>query len=298
MCGYCYEGIMLHVVETGQRYTKGYRFSYLQESDDIKTEIQQLEDPTNPEPLIDLAFCRLYDHYFTHGFDAGLFNTLQNKFGQEAVQAYLAKRQACHHDLYRAELSQIELLSDETHWNRFMANQERIHNQALELLDSYYDWWVLGIGKEKEMRKPNSNDENLLFPDELITTSAEWDKFQALYPTLFFALSYLINHHSESDIIRKIALTNLKDGADIWTKDLWLQRKAMITCVRHDGFSLIVDNLSQIRYELIYYVLLKVTINPAELIMLKEAILAEQGDRLIGTVEREHLFELMDQLTA
>ena len=53
MCGYCYEGIMLHVVETGQRYTNGYRFSYLQESDDIKTEIQQLEDPNNPEPLID-----------------------------------------------------------------------------------------------------------------------------------------------------------------------------------------------------------------------------------------------------
>ena len=46
MCGYCYEGIMLHVVETGYTGTKAYRFSYLQESDDIKTEIQQLEDPT------------------------------------------------------------------------------------------------------------------------------------------------------------------------------------------------------------------------------------------------------------
>ena len=29
---------------------------------------------------------------------------------------------------------------------------------------------------------------------------------------------------------------------------------------------------------------------------LKAAILAEQGDYLIGTVEREYLFELMDQL--
>lgn len=148
----------------------------------------------------------------------------------------------------------------------------------------------------RKKRKPNSIDENLLFPDELITTSAEWDKFQALYPTLFFALSYLINHHSDSDIIRKIALTNLKDGADIWTKDLWLQRRAMIACVKREGFSLIVDNLSQIRYELIYYILLKVTINPTELSILKAAIRSEQGDRLIGTVEREHLFELVDQL--
>lgn len=298
MCGYCYEGIMLHVVETGQRYTKGYRFSYLQESDDIKTEIQRLEDPNNPEPLIDLTFCRLYDHYLTHGFDAGLFNILQNKFGQEAVQAYLTKRQACRNDLFKAELSQIELLRNEVQWNRFMADQERIYSQALELLNSYYDWWVLGIGKEKEKRKPNSIDESLLFPDELLTASAEWDKFHALYPALFFALSYLINYRSDSGIIRKIALTDLKDGADIWTKDLWLQRRAMISCVKREGFSLIVDNLSQIRYELIYYVLLKVTINPAELSTLKEAIRSEQGDRLLWNIEREQLFDLMNQLAA
>lgn len=296
MCGYCYEGIMLHVVETGQRYTKGYRFSYLQESDDLKTEIEQLEDPNNPEPLIDLAFCRLYDHYLTHSFDAGLFNTLQNKFGQEAVQAYLAKRQACHNDLFRAELSRIELLTDAAQWGRFMADQERIYSQALELLNSYYDWWVLGIGKEKEKRKPNPIDENPLFPDELITTSAEWDKFHALYPALFFSLSYLINHHCDSDILRKIALTNLKDGADIWTKDLWLQRKAMITCVKRDGFTLIVDNLSQIRYELIYYVLLKTDAHPIELNKLKEAILAEDERPTQGMVESEQINELMNRL--
>ncbi len=296
MCEYCYESAMLYFVASGQRHGIYSRFAYLEETDDLKTEIEQLEDPNNPEPLIDLAFCRLYDHYLTHGFDAGLFNTLQNKFGHEAVQAYLAKRQACHNDLFRTELSQIELLSDETRWNRFMADQERIYSNALELLNSYYDWWVLGIGKEKEKRKPNSIDESLLFPEELITASTEWDKFQALYPALFFAQSYLINHRNDSDIIRKIALTNLKDGADNWTKDLWLQRRAMITCVNRSGLSMIVDNLSQIRYELIYYVLLKATINPAELSTLKVAILAEQGDRLIGTVEREHLFDLMDQL--
>ncbi|SDX60750.1 hypothetical protein [Nitrosomonas oligotropha] len=298
MCEYCYESAMLYFVASGRRHGIYSRFAYLEEADDLKTEIEQLEDPNNPEPLIDLAFCRLYDHYLTYGFDAGLFNTLQNKFGQEAMQAYLAKRQACHNDLFRAELSRIKLLTNAAQWGRFMADQERMHNHALELLNSYYDWWVLGIGKEKEKRKPNSIDENLLFPDELMTASAEWDKFHALYPALFFSLSYLINHHCDSDIIRKIALTNLKDGADIWTKDLWLQRRAMINCVKRDGYSLIVDNLSQIRYELIYYVLLKVTINLAELSVLKATILSEQSDRLTGTVEREYIFELMDQLAA
>ncbi|MBS0588316.1 MAG: hypothetical protein JSS37_10295 [Proteobacteria bacterium] len=296
MCEYCYEYAMLHFVASGQRHGIYSRFAYLEEADDLKTEIEQLEDPNNPKPLIDLAFCRLYDHYFSHGFDPGLFNTLQNKFGHEAVQAYLANRQACHNDLFRAELSQIELLTDAAQWNWFMADQERIHSNALELLNSYYDWWVLGIGKEKEQRKPNSIDENLLFPDQLITASAEWDEFHALYPALFFALSYLINHHSDSGIIRKIALTNLKDGADIWTKDLWLQRKAMITCVRRDGFSLVVDNLSQIRYELIYYILLKNDTDPAELNKLKEAILSEDEHPMQAMIEREHVIELMNRL--
>ena len=295
MCEYCYEYAMLYFVASGQKHGIYSRFAYLEEADDLRTEIEQLEDPNNPEPLIDLAFCRLYDYYLTQGFDAGLFNTLQNKFGQEAVQTYFAKRQTCHNDLFRAELSRIELLTNAAQWGRFMADQERIYSQALKLLDSYYDWWVLGVGKGKEKRKPQSIDENLLFADELITASAEWDKFHALYPALFFALSYIINHHSDSDIIRKIALTNLKDGADIWTKDLWLQRKAMIACVKRDGYSLIVDNLSQIRYELIYYVLLKTDAHPIELNKLKEAIMSEGEHPMQEMMESEHILGLISR---
>ena len=92
--------------------------------------------------------------------------------------------------LFRAELSQIALLSDETRWNRFMAGQKRICNHTLELLNSYYDWWILGLGKEKERRKPQSIDENLLFPDKEVIASAELDKFHALYPAIFFALCH------------------------------------------------------------------------------------------------------------
>jgi hypothetical protein len=294
MCGYCYEGIVLHVVETGHRGEQGYRFSYLQESDDIKTEIQQLEDPNNPELLIDLAFCRLYDHYFSHGFDVDLFNILQDKFGHAAVQSYLGRRQACS-SAFQAELSDINLLSNEACWNQFIADKERILKNSLDLLNFYYDWWLLGIGKEKSEPLQRMEQTGIMDPIDN-TTLAEWNKFDALYPAVSFALSYLINHHSDSDIIQKIAFTNLEDVPDIWTKDLWLQRRAMVACVKRDGFSLIVDNFSQIRYELIYYVLLKSPINPAELSTLKAAILLEQGDRMIGTVEREHLFELMDQL--
>jgi len=297
MCGYCYEGVVLHVVETGQRYTKGYRFSYLQESDDIKTELQQLEDPNNPEPLIDLAFCRLYDHYFVHGFDVELFNTLQDKFGHTAVQAYLTRRQASS-SAFKAELSDINLFSDEACWNQFIADKESILNHALDLLNFYHDWWLLGIGKEKSEPKEQIEEFGIL--DHIDdTTLAEWNRFDALYPAISFALSYIINHHSDSEIIRRIALTSLEDAPDTWGKDLWLQRQAMIACVKRNELSFIVDNLSQIRYELIYYVLLKADTSPAELNQLREAVLSEYEHPVLSSMmESDHIIGLIDRLVA
>lgn len=296
MCGYCYEGIVLHVVETGHRGTKGYRFSYLQESDDIKTEIKQLEDPNNPEPLIDLVFCRLYDHYFAHGFDIELFNILQGKFGHEAVLAYLTRRQASS-SAFKAELSNLNLLSDEACWNQFIADEKNNLRNALDLLNFYHGWWLLGIGKEKS--EPEEQIEEFGISDHIDnTTLAEWNKFDALYPAISFALSYILNHDSNSEIIQRIALTNMENAPDIWGKDLWLQRKAMIACVKRNGLAFIVDNLSLIRYELIYYVLLKIDTNPAELNKLKGAILSEEEHLMQGMMESEHIIELMDKLAA
>ena len=294
MCGYCYEGIMLHVVETGHRGTKGYRFSYLQESDDIKTEIQQLEDPNNPEPLIDLAFCRLYDHYFAHGFDVELFNILQDKFEHEAVQSYLDRRQSSS-SAFEAELSNINLLSNETFWTQFIADKERNLKVSLDLLNSYHDWWLLGIGKEKSDPDERIEETGIMDPIDN-TTLSEWNKFDAIYPAISFALSFIIHHHGNSEIIQKIALTNLKDVPDTWGKDLWLQRKAMIACVKRNGLSFIVDNLNQIRYELIYYVLLMADASSSELKKLKEAILVVDEHPMQGMMEADHVFELMDRI--
>ena len=297
MCGYCYECIILHVVETGHRGTKGYRFSYLQESEDIKTEIQQLEDPNNPEPLIELAFCRLYEHYFAHGFDVELFDTLQDRFGHEAIQAYLNRRQASSSEILKAELSDINLLSDAKCWNRLIADKEKIFKDSLEILNSYYDWWLLGIGKEKSEPLQRMEQTGIMDPIDN-TTLAEWNRFDALYPAISFALSFIIHHHGNSEIIQKIALTNLEDVPDMWGKDLWLQRRAMTACVKRHGFSFIVDNLSQIRLELIYYVLLKIDTNSTELKKLKEAILAEDEHPMQGMMESEHIIELINRLVA
>jgi hypothetical protein len=287
MCGYCYEGIMLHIVETGERYD-GHQFCYLEETDDLKTEINQLQNPNEPEHLIDLAFCRLYDHYFTQGFDIELADTLQNKFGEKAVAAYLARRQVCPSEVFRDELSRINILNDETCWNQFMANKETIYASALELLNFYYDWWLLGINKELITQAP-SNEEIRQATDD------QWNKFKAFYPAIFFAFTFILHHHPDAEIIKRIALTHANEEPDYWTKESWLQRKAMLASIQQNGIGFIVDNFKQVRYELIYYVLLKATINPAELSLLKEAMVSEEKDPpLYGAVEREHVVDLID----
>lgn len=246
--------------------------------------------------MVDLAFCRLYNHYFAHGFDVELFNILQDKFGHEAVQAYLTRRQASS-SAFKAELSDINLLSNEICWNRFIAEKEKILKNALGLLNFYHDWGLLGIGKEKSGPLQRMEQTGIMDPIDN-TTLAEWNRFNALYPSISFALSYIINHHSDSEIIQKIALTNLTDEPDTWGKDLWLQRRTMIACVKRDGLVFITENLNQIRFELIYYVLLKTNISTAELDKLKEAILAEDEHPMQGMMESEHVIELMEKLVA
>lgn len=164
-------------------------------------------------------------------------------------------------------------------------------------MNFYHDWWLLGIGKEKS--EPEERIEGTEVEDSSVSaTLAEWNKFHTMYPAISFALSYIINHHSDSEIIQKIALTNLEDVPDTWGKDLWLQRRAMIACVKRTGLSFIVDNLSQIRYELIYYILLKTDANHIELNKLKEAILSEDEHSMWGMMVSEHIIELLDTLSS
>jgi hypothetical protein len=132
-----------------------------------------------------------------------------------------------------------------------------------------------------------------------ILSPRPWNKFKAFYPAVFFAFSFILRHHKDAEIIQRIALTHTNEEPDDWTKESWLQRKAMLACIQQTGFSFIVDNLKQVRYELIYYVLLKTEISPDELSSLREAILnGEKDSPLYGSVDREHVVDLMDNIAA
>src|SRR5690606_16103324 len=111
---------------------------------------------------------------------------------------------------FKAELSNINLLNDEACWNQFIADKERVFRNSLDLLNFYYDWWLLGIGKEKE--ELEERIEEVGVTDHIDnTTLAEWNKFDSLYPAVSFSLSFNIHHHSDAGIIQKIAVTNLED---------------------------------------------------------------------------------------
>jgi len=172
-----------------------------------------------------------------------------------------------------------------------MINKETIYASALELLNFYYDWWLLGINKELFKQAPGNEEIRQ-------ATDDQWNKFKAFYPAVFFAFSFILHHHKDTEIIQRIALTYPNEEPDHWTKESWLQRKAMLACIQQSGLGFIVDNLKQVRYELIYYVLLKTGISPDELSSLREAILKEGEHPLYGMMEREHVVDLMDRMAA
>jgi len=68
------------------------------------------------------------------------------------------------------------------------------------------------------------------------------------------------------------------DVPDFTGNDLWLQRKAFLFCVKKYGLEFILDNLNKIRFELIYYILLKTDMKLIDLSRLRKAVLS-QNDR-------------------
>ena len=84
------------------------------------------------------------------------------------------------------------------------------------------------------------------------------------------------------------------DVPDFTGNDLWLQRKGFISCVKKYGVEFILDNLNKIRFELIYYILLKTDMK-VDLSRLRKAILSENEHFTFG-MESEQVIELIDSL--
>jgi len=275
MCGYCIEGMMLeYLVEAKRKPQSEIEWllpNFIQEVEDLIEIINKIKSSGYLKDSLDTIFCRLLDLFITHGHDAVLYNVVKSTVGPTLINKFFSKRNSCpEHNFFEELLNTIadpNIYEDKTIWNVFVQNVD-LTDTSEKCLKSYIDW---GFG---------NNDED------------NWEKFDSIFPSLFFALSFLSKNKRDSNIIKKIALNT----PDPIGNELWLQRKAFIYCVKEYGIEFIIENISKIRIALISFTLSKINFKVVELKRLRKAVSDRIGIHIVSSSEYEDLLSLIDDL--
>jgi len=291
MCGYCTEDIMIQEFMNARldgsriRIEKIFLPQYLQNFEDfggiIKKNIfsaQYLPDVSSE--LVDILFCRLFERFLSHGHDVMLFNYLLAAVGVEEADLFLKARLHCHEQSFLDHalsiLADIDLYQDKQIWDKFIDNNADLTNVSTECLRRYIDWWLLGKGRAKDQDGLKRLEESGIYDSIMDTPQKEWDKFNSMFPGLYFALAFLSRTRSHMDIIKSIALTGPDGTPDLIGNDLWLQRRAFLACVKAYGIDFIVENIHVIRPPLICHAILNINFPPDEYERLHLAVLFER----------------------
>ena len=192
-------------------------------------------------------------------------------------------------------LGNSNLYFDKSKWEIFINNKELLIRNSENTLASYHRWWIQG--ENMKMSDPSQRMEETGIMDPIDdTTPEEWDKFYSSFPYLYFSLLFLLKHQDNSEIIRRIALSDRNVVPDFLGYDLCLQRKAFVACVKKYGVSFIIENYDDIRLELIYYALLKKSICNEDKTVLREYLQSHSHWLMgISTSEVLELIEIQNQ---
>ena len=282
MCGYCTENLTLEYLLSGVR--RGHNRSiYLQEANfvgDIET-----HGRCATQYQQDIVLCRVLDYFINWGHDASIIDRLLAT-GTDIVGSIQSRGT---HALW-PYLADEAIYRDEDRWNATITDPVVLHT-AHTTLDHYHDWWIAGNGRTDGLDQ-DTNDGDIGSNDG----TSDWQTFCNIFPAVSFSLSLVSKNHGDTDVIKTLALGLPHSVPDSLANDLWLQRRALMTCVGRYGLPFIVDNLPRLRYELISYVLLRSDFGSLELKRVKEAILAEEAHEVSVLMEATDVVELIDRL--
>jgi hypothetical protein len=246
--------------------------NYLQEGIDIPKVIDKIKNSPFFEDTVDIAFCRAWESVINnhHG---NLFNTIKKTYQPDLIYKFIDKLQDCDVPLV-SSVDNKHLYMEKDYWDNLFRNAKQLIPESERILNSYYRWWIEGIGKEKPDHNGRFKKPGVMDPIEN-TAQEDWQRFYALFPIVFFSFLVLSKYKENSDLIRIIALNRPYDVPDFLGNDLWIQRMAFNKCIKLYGIQFIFDNYDQIRLELIYYALLKRSI-PITDNKLKEHLLSHE----------------------
>jgi len=268
MCGYCTEygflrfvksehhGVFQFIESTNAQEAiviePFFTTHYLKDFDNLVGVIHNTSRHDNFQYEIDIVFCRLYEEYINNGFNYPLFELMRSVFKKDCVDSFFKQRKEfCHNELWSA-LGNESLYNNEDSWNTFIADKDYLAKSAIDILSLHCDRLING--------RVANNVEPTCF-----------------LPILYFSLSFLCRHFSGAEIIKTIALTEPCYTPHMFdANELWLQRKAVLHCVKKYGLEFLVAHSETIRYELIFYVLAKLTMSRKDLHTVKALILENE----------------------
>jgi len=299
MCGYCIEGGMVldyienEVFSKNEGLQKYWASVCLQESTEFPRIISKLKTLDDFTSSIDIAFYRLWE-MFLYGDNQDVYDSLRQEYGEKVISDFLDRINNNHRNDMWAVLGDNDLYIKGDCWKRFIGNRDLLIEHSESTLRSYYDFWLLGIGKETSDPEKIVEEAGAVDPIEN-TTPKDWDRFYSLFPVAYFSFLVLGRYKHDSEIIKRIALESPHDVPDFLGYDLWLQRKAFAVCVKNHGVQFILDNYDDIRLELIYYSLLRESIDAADLDVLKNHLLS-QDLKVIEMDSMNSVVALIDNL--
>ena len=279
MCGYCVEvSMLLNILKPENKMVDmeyhNNAVICLQESKNCLEIINKLKALDGFAESIDLTFCRIWEAFIFQKYDKR-YQSLITAFDDQSTNFFLANMSTHSENKIFERLWNKKLYADDKYWDQFISNKELLIENSLSVLNNYYQFWLLGKGKD--LSDPNS------------TAPKDWQSFYAQFPLVYFSFLIIAKYQNAENIIRSIALTSPYSLPDLTANDLWLQRKAFIICVNQHGLQFIFDHYEEIRLELIYYILLKKIFCKSDLDLLKKFI--QENERLSDGVTTNKIIE-------
>lgn len=283
MCSECAQIAFYHRVLMAEKNQESFELAnsllpyYLQETSNLAGGINNAKGLENFSGYPETVFCRLYEQNILNGFDPSLSKFIMSSFDREAINSYLEDRRMFIGDNTWHALGFGELYRAEEGWNNFVRDKSQLINSSLNALQPYYEWWIDG--------KTASEPTDIL--------ESDLDRFQSLFPILYFSLIYLSKYSKASRIIKDIALNRQFGRTFVCSNDSWLQRKAFVCCIREEGVRFISDNVRNVRCALIYHALLKIDFGLHDLQELKNLVSGEKSHFPVA-VELSNVSHLID----
>jgi hypothetical protein len=298
MCGYCIEGgVVLYFLECEKasemvELENNWVSIYLRETENVLGIVSRIKTFDDFSDSIDSAFYRIWEGLVFQQHN-NLYNKIIHEFSAESSENFLTKLRNKNDGKAFEALGDTDLYVDSSRWDQFISNKEQLIEGSEEILNDYYNFWLLGSGKEKSDSSEWMVETGIMDPIDN-TIPSDWDRFNSSFPMVYFSFLILVKYKSNSKLIKSIALKRPDNCPGFIGNDLWLERKAFIVCVKKHGIQFILDNYNDIRYEQIYYYLLTEPVCVEDLDVLKEKVLSNnQG---IYCIDPDSVVELINDL--